>query len=375
MMCAAALLASVATSYAEKTVTLADGSDRSALAGVSVFSSNGLIIGLSDGDGKIAVTPGDYPLSFRCLGYEALTLSDAEADSVMMMPASYNLAEVEVNPVDRPITRVLTYAREYSSGASPTDTLQLYSEYMLEYFFVDGKVKGYKKSDSTAKARACRRYGRIANSQGLDSVMLPKPGDELAMLSFGELNAFVPYDSREETEQIKNGAVTDTIPGKYSPKYIYRKTNGLFRVDCDVLSRYKNHKWSPLFFKLMGMTMEIDDASWTVIYNGNKTGIYGLYDFIYGSFNFHILVKGKMFRWLMGVKQALEVNCYIEQYPVEIEHLSVDEYKEIRKQRKDQPLPFIMPDNLQPLPPAVEHLIERITPEITDAEHGRELRR
>lgn len=359
-----AMLSSFAACYADKGVTLIDANDLSPVAGASVFSANGLIIGVTDSNGGIRVSTGDYPLSFRSLGYEALTVRDESADSVMMTPASYSLSEVVVNPVDRPVTRVLTYAREYSSGASPSDTLQLYSEYMLEYFFVDGKVKGYKKSDRNAGMRNCRRYGRIANSQGLDSVMMPQPGDELAMLSFGELNAFVPYDVREETEKIKNGASADTIPGKYSPKYFYHKNNGLLRVDCDVMSGHKNHKWSPLFFKLMGMTMEIDDATWTVIYNCNKTGKYGLYDYIYGSFNFHILVKGKMLKWFLGVKKALEVNCYIEQYPVEIEHLSIEEYQQIRKARKDEAVPFSMPQILQPLPPAVERLVERIDREM-----------
>lgn len=110
-----------------------------------------------------------------------------------MTPASYKLNEVVVTPTDRPITRVVTYAREYCTGSTPNDSLQLYSEYMLEYYFADGKVKGFSKSHQSSHMVAIKRYGRIVKGNELDSVMRPKKYDDITALSFMSNMAFVPY--------------------------------------------------------------------------------------------------------------------------------------------------------------------------------------
>ena len=41
------------------------------------------------------------------------------------------------------------YVREYSSGVTEKDTMQLFGEYMIVYYYpLKKKVKGYKKSDA-----------------------------------------------------------------------------------------------------------------------------------------------------------------------------------------------------------------------------------
>lgn len=339
-------------------VTICDSGDKAPIAGVSVISSNGMIIGTTDNSGRIAVADNDYPLAVRCLGYEAF-MASGKSDTIFLAPASYSLAEVTTSPADRPITRVVTFAREYCTGSTPQDSMQMYSEYMLEYFFADGKVKGYDKSHAGAHRLARAGVARIANSQGLDSVFRPKYDDDIASLSFLQNMAFVRYDPFEETEAIKFGATADTVAGKYYPKYSYRKANNHFTVDCDALSDYKDHKYSPWFFKLLGMTMEMQEANWSLLYAANDTGKYGIYDFISGTYHIHVLGKGKQLRRLIGVKDAIGIDCYIEQYPVEIQRLTVDEYMEIKKEYFSRREPIRRPDGRQPLPPAINKLIDR----------------
>ncbi|MCH5223787.1 MAG: hypothetical protein J1E82_07070 [Muribaculaceae bacterium] len=348
--------------YADK-LTVVDINDKTGVSGVSVLSSNGMILGFTDEAGEVSIKKEDLPLSLRSIGYETVTITDSQ-DTIFLKPAVYTLSDIEIKPGDRPITRVITYAREYCTGATPSDTLQMYNEYMLEYFFGEGKVKGYDKSDARPYSRNERRYGRIANSSGLDSVMRPKYNDDIASLSFLSNMAFVPFDMREETEDLKHGALSDTIPGKYYPKFIYSKNNDFFTVNCDALSDHKGHKWSPWFFKMLGMTMEMQQADWSTIFNKNNEGKYGIYDFIFGTYNLKVHGKGKMLKKMIGVNDAIDIYCYIEQYPVEIERLTIEEYKELKEDYFSRKEDFREPSNLQPLPETIEKLVKRINSEI-----------
>lgn len=353
----------ISLAFAGNYITVVDSTDNGPVIGASVISGNGLIIGVTDNNGQINVKETDFPLSFRSLGYEAATI-DIISDSVFMSPATYTLSEIVVSPGERPITRVVTYAREYCSGATPTDTLQMYSEFMLEYFFADGKVKGYNKSHKSPKMLALRRYGRIANSAGLDSVMRPRHDDDITTISFIDNMAFVPYETQELPEAIKNGASTDTVQGKYFPKIVHRLNNGFFTIDCDALADSKDHTFSPWFFKMLGMTMEMQEANWTTMYLENESGKYGIGDFIYGTFNMQILAKGKLLKRMIGVQDHILINSYIEQYPVEIQHLTVDEYKEMKKTYYERTESFRIPEHVQPLAPALQTLIERVDREV-----------
>ncbi|MCH5228235.1 MAG: hypothetical protein J1F16_10565 [Muribaculaceae bacterium] len=348
--------------YADK-IKVVDLNDKTPVSGVSVLSSSGLILGFTDEAGELSIKIGDLPLSLRSIGYETVTINDSQ-DTIFLKPAVYTLSDIEIKPGDRPITRVITYAREYCTGATPSDTLQMYNEYMLEYFFAEGKVKGYDKSDARPYSRNERRYGRIANSSGLDSVMRPKYNDDIASLSFLSNMAFVPFDIREETEVLKNGAQSDTILGKYYPKFIYFMNDNFFTVDCDALSDHKEHKWSPWFFKMFGMTMEMQQADWSILFNKNDEGKYGIYDFIFGTYNLKVIGKGKMLKKMIGVKDTIDIYCYIEQYPVEIERLTVEEYKDLKEDYFSRKEDFKEPSNLQPLPETIEKLVKRIDSEI-----------
>lgn len=349
--------------WAREEIIVVDNSDKTPLTGVSVISANGLILGFSDEAGRISADKKDFPLSFRSMGFETSLVIEPQ-DTIFLKPAVYALNEIEIKPGDRPITRVLTYAREYCTGATPTDTLQIYNEYMLEYFFAEDKTKGYRKSDSRPHGINERRYGRIANASGLDSVMRPRYDDDISTLSFLTNMAFVPYKTIRETERIRNGALSDTVIGKFYPKYTYLKNDNFFTANCDALSDYKNHKWSPWFFKMLGLTMEMQKAEWSLLFNKNNEGKYGIYDFIFGTYNLKVLGKGKLLKKMIGVKDAIDIYCYIEQYPVEIERLTIEEYKELKADFYSRENSFQIPANLQPLPETIENLVNRVNHEI-----------
>ena len=353
LLCLLALVAVVTATGSARVITVVDSGDREPIAGASVLSSNGLIVGFTDSQGRIQVAPADYPLELRGLGYMPLSV-EATVDTVAMSPAAFPLGELTVNPADRPITRVVTYAQEYCTGATPGDTMQMYSEYMLEYFLADGKVKGYSKSDAKASVRNVRRFGRLANSQGLDSVFRPAGGDDIVMLSFVVSMSFLPGGSKKEPEALKSGAPADTVMGKYGPKYVYRKSNGLFSVDTDGLADYKDHRWAPAIFKLFGLTAAIEQLDWSMIFRSNNSGEYGIGDFICGTCNMRVLGTGKMLKRMLGIKDPINIYSYVEQYPVEIEYLTVEDYKAMKKERDShEKEAFVIPEGVQPLVPSI----------------------
>ncbi len=349
-LCLAALSAD-----AGRRVQVLDGTDGAPLAGATVIDKSGVILGITDGDGLITVaSESSFPVTVRCVGYEPV---ESSGDVVRMEVAALPLNELVVSLGDRPIKRVLCFAREYSSGIAGADTMLYYCEYMAEAFIADGKVKGYKSHDAKPCAKAYKRYARIVK-QGQDSVFRPRTGDDVADLSWFDFMAFLPSEKVELPDALRGGADADTVHGKYGPQFIYRRKNGVFSKTADVLSNHKDRKWSPFIFKLLGITVDIDAGSWTMTYADNDQGQYGINDFISGTYNIHLIGRGKWIKKLFGTKLPVEMSTYLELCPVEITNCTVAEYKEMTDDFTR--LPFRYPDSLRPLSPAVQQLVEQV---------------
>lgn len=104
--------------------------------------------------------------------------------------------------------------------------------------------------------------------------------------------------------------------------------------------------------------MEIQQAENTVAYLVNDTDKLGMSDFVYGTYNLHAVCKGRWLKKLLGTKEPFELDCYIELYPVDIEHFTVEEYKQMKEDYS--PIEFREPQNLQPLAPSIRTLVDRV---------------
>lgn len=353
---ALASIVAIASVMGARTYTVIDSIDRVPIIGATVIGHSGIIMGLTDNDGRISIGDNDVPITVRCIGYEPIVDSPSN-DTISMVPAAYELNEVVVTPVDRPIRRVVCFARDYSSGVTDTDTMQYYCEYMAEAFVVDGKVKGYRKADANPSARGYKRYARIAKA-GSDSIFMPRQGDDITMLSWFDFMAFLPDKKIELSEALREGAEADTVLGKYGPKFIFRKKNGVFTKTADVLSDHKNRTWSPFLFKLLGLTIDITAGNWTLTFADNGENSFGIHEFIGGAYNIHIVGRGKWLKKVFNTKEPVDMDAYLEIYPVEITNLTVEEYKDMRDELT--PIPFQYPDNIQPISPAIDSLVKRI---------------
>lgn len=346
---------------AQNSITFVDGRDRTPVAGATAVDRAGVIAGMTDTGGTLAgIHPEQYPLSVRSLGYEAATVTK-QADTVELAPAVIELTEVAVSTAERPVRRVVCFAREYCTGATSTDTMQMYSEYMLEMFYADDKVKGYNKSDRTARIRAARRYSRHLGA-GRDSIARPRHDDDETMLSFVGVLVSVPDATIAETEALAAGAATDTVQGKYGPSTFFRRTPEMFVVSSDKLADHKGHRFSPAIFKLFGMSMEIREFATADAFVPNDARSYGIADYVYGTASMNILGTGRWIKKAFRSRVPVDMRCYVEIYPVDITNISVDEYKELRKDR--EPLRFSVPGYLLPQLPSAQSLVERVEREL-----------
>lgn len=333
-----------------------DDDDGSPLPGVTLLH-DGIIVGITDDRGAI-MPDAEYPLMLRSLGYQVKTVAQP-ADTIWLTPANYMLHPVSVVAADRPIRRVLCYAREYSTGHTPIDSLQLYSEYMFEAFLAENdNVKGYKSSDAKMKVRAQRRYARVARPGIPDSVYIPAKNDEVNLLAWGPIFGELPKASITESDAIREGATGDSVPGKYAIEKRMNKNGRFYTVATDALSNEKNHCYSPTALKLLGLTVDITRANNTLRFQQNSRGVYDIYDMAFLSLNMSVLARGKMFKWIFKSSDPVEIHTGIEIYPVEITSHTIDEYKEMRRDKTV--VDFLIPTDVLPEIPAAAWLKQKI---------------
>lgn len=341
-----------------KVIKVVDSGNANPIIGATVIGESGQIIGVTNADGNIDVNGNEFPITLRCVGYNPANVV-SDCDIAKMTPAIYNLKEIVVTPAGRPIKRMVCFAREYGSGIAGSDTIQLYTEYMTESFFVDGKVKGYNKQDAVPTPRNHKRYRRTLK-EGRDSISISTGNDGLKNISSILLLDFTTAEEKVP-EAMLTGNDTYTVAGKYAPKFVYRRKNGLFSKSTDALSDHKGRKWSPNIFKLIGMTIEIDAANHTANYIDRHANSLNIYDLVCATYNLHLIGTGKMFKKMLNTQEPIELDSYMEIYPVEITNLTIEEYKEMKTE--PQTIDFKYPDNIRSLSPAIDELIARANAE------------
>ena len=333
---------------------IADISERQPIVGASVFSSQGLILGISDERGQLPHFSGnDLPLTIRSVGYKEARLAQT-ADTLFMEEEAYTLPEFTVASDERPFIKVTAYVREYCTGAMAGDTLQFYGEYMMRSFVTDReKVKGYHSSDAKAKVMNSRLYCRYLNEKR-DSVAIPTDIEDV--LSWKHVVSFKGRE--EEPAVIRTGARADTVMGKFSPLMFYEKNARTFSRKKDILGDHEGHTWSPTIFKLFGMTVDATRLQFSDVYALNESGVYCPVDMISKSYNVHMKGRGKLWKLLFRTKEPVEMDSFIEVFPVDVQFLTLQEYKEERKE--DESIPFSKNDNVSPLHPTFQQIVDRV---------------
>lgn len=332
-------------------LVVAGGDDRQPLAGAALMTANGTIKGLTDERGAIALTEADLPATVRYMGYDDATLT-AAADTVFLSPRAFELSEMVVQPEDRPVLKLRCYIREYTSAAYGTDTLQLFGEYMSDYFLPAKKVKGFKSN--TATIRVQRQRMRHRNAEGLDSIS--RPTDEDEFLSWAKLCGINPA-TKTLADSVREGC-TAIVPGKQSGDYATLRLapDGKVIYTCDLLADHKGHHWEPWIFKLLGMTIDATEMRSQNIFTLADDATYGPSTLQMCSYAIGMTIKSKWVKRAFHTKEPIKTYSVIEIYPVEAVYLTVEDAKVAEK---EYDIRDITPSPLAPpLPANITEMLE-----------------
>ncbi|MDE6301132.1 MAG: carboxypeptidase-like regulatory domain-containing protein [Muribaculaceae bacterium] len=312
-------LLSFLRAFAIEVIRVVDAEDSQPIPYATIFSQTGTIIGLTDDNGAITIDDNSrFPVTIKCMGYEPLQCA-AGTCSAAMTRCAYPLEEVVVSPADRPVTHIICYFREYVSGESGENTIISFNEHMGDFFLTDGKVKGFKSSGSP-RFLCSRLYSRVTDSSGLDSIFRPDFRD--TSISWEQLINFP--SGRVEIK-------SDTVAGKYGIKEVVRRDGELISIHDDYLADNKDHRLSPMIFKLLGFTMDITEFQSNKIVRPSAPASYSAADILSATFTFDITGRGKWIKKAFRTDAPVHMYGYYEIYPVEIEHLTVEDAKELQK--------------------------------------------
>lgn len=331
-------------------LNVTDTEDGSVLEGVTVFSDNGVIVGYTDSNGNIEL--GDnvgYPLFVRCTGYVQVEIS-APVGAIALTHIEYRLPELNVEPSQRPVERTLCYARQYASVVVGTDTLISYNEMLLEFFSSRNKVKGFNPPKEP-KLLASKFYVREVDSEiGLDSVYV-----------IDERPVYIDWDallSMPDKLPQKKGKEFEVVQGKYGIYSQTRRTPSRIYTQIDFLSDYKNHKFSPFILKMLGMAMEITEMKQNYAYSSEAEDDLPIDALISETLSMKLTGKGKLFKKAIGADSEINIHVVYELYPLETEHLTVAEAKDLLK-KKNRAVAMRRSPNAPRLSPAVRKMVDQ----------------
>ncbi len=301
-------------------IRVIDSEDSEPVPYATVMSRTGVIIGLTDNDGTISISDADrFPVTIKCMGYDPLEC-DKATTTAALTHSVYPLGEVVVSPAERPVTHLICYIREYVSGESGADAMIMFNEHMGDFFVGDSKLKGIKTMDSP-RFLTSRLRTRVTNSeQNLDTIFVPKSRNE--MIAWEQLIS-IP----KERMELKAG----TVNGKHGIKETVRHDGDLATIRADYLADAKDHSMSPWFFKVIGFTMDITEFQSSMIVRPSGTDSYTGADILSATFSFDSTGRGKWIKKAFRTDNPVRMYGYYEIYPVEIEHLTIEEAKELQK--------------------------------------------
>lgn len=333
-----------------------DAADHSPVSAASIFDASGNMVGFTWSDGVFSEIPASaYPVTVRCMGYEHLVIESPEDNIWEMTPMAYELEEVVIVPVKRNILKQTFYVREYFSMNTQTDTVSFFMEHMAVRFVPTSKDAKFSGSSSLRILDS--HYYSHYKLLGKDSIITDPDSMFPSMLTILDLNTD-EVTAPESFNVSGNTNKLDEQLGKSGIYLIQKQNSQTFSTMEDVLAMKKDHKFSPLPFKLIGFTMEFNQLYTTHAYRVNDKGIYLPKDLIEASFVMQADGRGKYLRKAFKSDKPVVIRSMIELYVVDRDYLSNEEAKEEYK-KKPADVKFVIPSSVPPLNEATLRLVER----------------
>lgn len=351
------ILCLAASTKAEVVIT--DAGSGLPLAKASIFDRNGLFIATTDNDGLVPETIGAdaYPINVRYVGFKPVDVKSPDYGTVLMRESSYELPEVEVNDKNRNILHITAYVRDYGSLIEPSDTMNLFTERIVDFMLPLNKKAGYK-GWTKPRVLAEREYSHIIKNRKDARTDSMRYSETHTPTGFN--NAL--SDKFEIPQELTSGkAKKVTYNGKYGPKDSWVTLSDSYILNRDLLADTKNHVFSPKGLKLFGMTTDVirNDAMFN--FDRDASGVISPDQINEAAYHFSVVFKGKAFRWISGQNDPININCYGELFVIDREYLTADEAKALKK---NPPVydaaSFTAPLNIPDLPAEVIKLKDEV---------------
>ena len=346
----------------ERRGVVADSLSRSPLPNASVFDRNGRLAGVCDSHGHLPyVSPSDYPVTVRYLGFEEKTVLRASADTVFLKESFSELPEVVVESRQHKVLHMLAYVREYSTLTTYTDTVFLFREKMVDYMLNPGNKTSFK-GWTTPRVMKTRSYYRFTNAEGLDSVS-DRSNHHFSWSDWVGIGVDVKIPERLASAEW----ATDTVRGKYSATEVWLKNRDRFTVDVNVLADTTGRKWVPNLrgFFQNGLDFENFRAKFT--YSNVDGDSLKPVDLAGYSFNIESNGRGHDMFLFHRVNEPFFVSTYAEVYILDKEYITVKEAKKWERYKfTDNAVEIYEPVEAPELQPVIMALVERVNNLDTD---------
>lgn len=337
-------------------VRLIDSNDKSPVGAASVFDASGNMVGLTWSDGSLKDIPASaYPVTIRCIGYQPITIPNAEERVWVMTPKAYELGEVVIVPVERNILKQTFYVREYFSMSTSEDTITLFAEHMADRFITATK-EGKYKNESPLRILKTKSYLQFQTGDK-DSIVTGDIKTLPSMLTIFEFNN-EPITAPKSFLNAGSAPKVHQKAGKSGPTNIMRQNGNTFTYVEDMLAFKKNHTWTPWPLKLLGFTIEAKQLFNTQAYRTNEKGVYQPHDLTESSFVMEADGRGKYIRKIFKTDEMVTMRTMVELYTVDNEFLSKEEAKTERRSKPEN-MEIKAPSNVPPLNKATRALVER----------------
>lgn len=340
-------------------VLITDAESGEPLPRASIFDNKGLFIGISTDNGEVPENiPADsYPLSIRYIGYDQASVDSPDAGTVSLTESSYELPEIVVNNVDHNLLHIIAYVRVFSSGVNSTDTLNYFTERIVDFMIPldkKAKYKGWKNSRVLAE-RAYQHKKRNNKYEQIDTLIYIENRKSNGT-SYNLAEKFIIPEAllAGDTSQV-------VIDGKYWPKDTWNVIGDSYFLLRDNLADSKDHKKSPAILKMLGMTADMTKYDEFYKFTPDSKGSIRADRIAQAAYMFDIIMRGKLIKWASGQGDPITMSSYGELFVIDREYLTADQAKELKK---DPPVidaaTFKAPDHVPAIPEKTQLLKEAV---------------
>ena len=335
-----------APSLSAKNVVI-DASVGRPVPGATLFTSKGLISTTSDSKGRYtAPSVDEYPILVRALGFENLRV-ESPVDTIRLTPKPIELAEVTATPAsDRNVIYVRAYIREYQTVIIEGDSLKSLFEGNVDYFLADEKVKGFKDSRSF---RLLYNRARIEDRKDGKKTVTEKEGVECLFSPVVNMLAEFPKPIEIPADLRGRRAGSEADKAVWGSTRIFTKGPEGYTLTLDPLADKELHDWSPAWLKLLGMTSTFTQLTRTFKFGPSESGVTHIPSYCIEGFSAAtcFVSSGKLIKKACHTDEPVEFLSYIEVLPYQIDFLTADEAKKLRKQPVVMREVFV-PEKLRP---------------------------